>query len=171
MPVKVFGTIPNVKAKGTAAVACLHRAMRMRREETGAETGGEGGEFGGGGISSVPGIDTLILLDRCVYIAPCFMSLVVVVRCCLFLLLLFVVAVVSCCCCSYLLLLLSLSLQLLSVGFVAVGGCGGCGSRGGDGVCGPLFAGGHACCCAVRARAAVGGRPLLQARAPIHVLR
>ncbi|CAN0176142.1 unnamed protein product, partial [Ectocarpus fasciculatus] len=29
----VFGTIPNVKAKGTAAVACLHRAMRMRREE------------------------------------------------------------------------------------------------------------------------------------------
>ncbi|CAM9687137.1 unnamed protein product, partial [Ectocarpus sp. 13 AM-2016] len=60
----VFGTIPNVKAKGTAAVACLHRAMRMRREEAGAERAGEGGEFGGGGISSVPGIDTLILLDR-----------------------------------------------------------------------------------------------------------
>eukprot|EP00904_Undaria_pinnatifida_P008208 jgi/Undpi1/4517/HiC_scaffold_18.g07871.m1 len=55
----VFGTIPNVKAKGAAAVACLHRAMRMRREEA-----GEGG--GDGGMAGAPGIDTLVLLDRAV---------------------------------------------------------------------------------------------------------
>eukprot|EP00752_Nemacystus_decipiens_P003730 g3436.t1 len=60
----VFGTIPNVKAKGAAAVACLHRAMRMRREEAGADAAGELDAAGGGGVSSVPGIDTLILLDR-----------------------------------------------------------------------------------------------------------
>ncbi|CAM9699279.1 unnamed protein product [Pylaiella littoralis] len=60
----VFGPIPNVKAKGPAAVACLHRSMRMRREEAGADAAGEGDSGGGGGISTIPGIDTLILLDR-----------------------------------------------------------------------------------------------------------
>lgn len=53
-----------MKAKGAAAVACLHRAMRMRREEAGADAAGELDAAGGGGVSSVPGIDTLILLDR-----------------------------------------------------------------------------------------------------------
>lgn len=63
---QVFGTIPNVKAKGSAALACLHRAMRMRREEHGdGGSTGEPGGMGGGGRQDVPGIDTLVLLDRC----------------------------------------------------------------------------------------------------------
>ncbi|CAN0372155.1 unnamed protein product, partial [Ascophyllum nodosum] len=64
----VFGTIPNIKAKGSAAVACLHRAMRMRREEAGDVDGAEAAAAGivgeGGGVPSLPGIDTLVILDR-----------------------------------------------------------------------------------------------------------
>lgn len=63
-----------MKAKGGAAVACLHRAMRMRREEAGDAVVGVSGVVGvgggvgvtiGGGRSSAPGIDTLVILDRC----------------------------------------------------------------------------------------------------------
>lgn len=53
-------------------MACLHRAMRMRREEAGDAIVGVSGVVGvgggmtiGGGRSSVPGIDTLVILDRC----------------------------------------------------------------------------------------------------------
>lgn len=62
---QVYGTIPNVKAKGSAAVACLLRAMRMRREEAGDGTAAAAAADGGGMLSSSPGIDTLVLLDRC----------------------------------------------------------------------------------------------------------
>ncbi|CAM9643983.1 unnamed protein product [Discosporangium mesarthrocarpum] len=69
----VYGVIPNVKAKGSAAAAALQRSMRLRREEHGALEGGyAGGQRGERGMDvndnmprEVPSqIDTLVLLDR-----------------------------------------------------------------------------------------------------------